>query len=109
MKKGDLSPVLVNIGFGNVVSSSRVIAIVTPGSSPMKRLREEAKKRGKLVDATEGRRTRSIIVTDSDHIILSALQSETITQRFGEGKEEEEKKGREGVPAVKYRQDDEEE
>ncbi len=84
MKRADLSPVLVNIGFGNVVSASRVIAVVTPGSSPMKRLREEAKKRGKLVDATEGRRTRSIIVTDSDHIILSALQAETITQRFGE-------------------------
>ena len=88
MKKGDISPVLVNIGFGNVVSAARVIAIVTPGSSPMKRLREEAKKRGKLVDATEGRRTRSIIITDSDHIILSALQAETITQRFVEGKEE---------------------
>ncbi|HYA26940.1 MAG TPA: extracellular matrix/biofilm biosynthesis regulator RemA family protein, partial [Thermodesulfovibrionales bacterium] len=56
MKRGDLSPVLVNIGFGNVVSAARVIAVVTPGSSPMKRLREEAKKRGKLVDATEGRR-----------------------------------------------------
>ena len=57
MRRGDMSPVLINIGFGNVVSASRVIAIVTPGSSPMKRLREEAKKRGKLVDATEGRRT----------------------------------------------------
>ena len=87
--KRDLSPVLVNIGFGNVVSGARVVAIVTPGSSPMKRLRDEAKKRGKLVDATEGRRTRSIIVTDSDHIILSALQTETITQRFGEVKEAE--------------------
>jgi extracellular matrix regulatory protein A len=87
--KRDLSPVLVNIGFGNVVSASRVVAIVTPGSSPMKRLRDEAKKRGKLIDATEGRRTRSIIVTDSDHIILSALQTETISQRFGEGKETE--------------------
>jgi hypothetical protein len=87
--KRDLSPVLVNIGFGNVVSGARVVAIVTPGSSPMKRLRDEAKKRGKLVDATEGRRTRSIIVTDSDHIILSALQTETITQRFGEVKEGE--------------------
>ncbi len=81
MKK-DTMAVLVNIGFGNMVSSSRVIAIVTPGSAPMKRLRDEAKKRGKLVDATEGRRTRSIIVTDSDHVILSALQPETITQRF---------------------------
>ena len=86
MKKGDLSPVLVNIGFGNVIAVSKVVAIVTPGSAPMKRLREEAKKEGKLIDATEGRRTRSIIVTDSDHIILSALQAETITQRFIEGK-----------------------
>ncbi|MEW6163069.1 MAG: DUF370 domain-containing protein [Nitrospirota bacterium] len=87
MKKGDLRPVLVNIGFGNVVATSRVVAIVIPGSAPMRRLREEAKKRGKLIDATEGRRTRSIIVTDSDHIILSALQAETITQRFIEDKE----------------------
>lgn len=87
MKKGDLSPVLVNIGFGNVVASAKVVAIVTPGSAPMKRLREEAKKAGRLLDATEGRRTRSIIVTDSNHIILSAIQAETITQRFLEGKD----------------------
>ena len=86
MKKNDVSPILVNIGFGNVVASSRVVAIVTPGSAPIKRIREEAKKTGKLVDATQGRRTRSIIVTDSNHIILSALQAETITQRFLEGK-----------------------
>lgn len=81
--KKEKIPSLVNIGFGNVVSASRVIAIVTPGSAPMKRLRDEAKKQGKLVDATEGRRTRAIIITDSDHVILSALQPETITQRFG--------------------------
>ncbi|MEE9524829.1 MAG: DUF370 domain-containing protein [Thermodesulfovibrionales bacterium] len=80
-----MSTVLVSVGFGNVVAASRVIAIVTPGSAPIKRMRDEAKKIGKLVDATEGRRTRSIIITDSDHIILSALQSETITQRFMEG------------------------
>ena len=86
MKKSDASPVLVNIGFGNVVASSKVVAIVTPGSAPIKRMREEAKKDRKLVDATQGRRTRSIIVTDSNHIILSALQAETITQRFTEGK-----------------------
>lgn len=86
MGKGDGSPVLVSVGFGNVVAASRVIAIVTPGSAPIKRMRDEAKKIGKLIDATEGRRTRSIIITDSDHIILSALQSETITQRFTEGK-----------------------
>jgi regulator of extracellular matrix RemA (YlzA/DUF370 family) len=86
MKKSDTSPVLVNIGFGNVVASSKVVAIVTPGSAPIKRMREEAKKDRKLVDATQGRRTRSNIVTDSNHIILSALQAETITQRFLEGK-----------------------
>ena len=88
MKKGDLSPILVNIGFGNVVAAAKVVAIVTPGSAPMKRLREEAKKAGRLIDATEGRRTRSIIVTDSNHIILSAIQAVTITQRFLEGKED---------------------
>ncbi len=86
MKKSDIHPVLVNIGFGNVVASSKVVAIVTPGSAPIKRMREEAKTGGKLVDATQGRRTRSIIITDSNHVILSALQAETITQRFLEGK-----------------------
>ncbi len=73
---------LINIGFGNIVSAARVVAIVAPGSSPIKRLREEAGERGKLIDATQGRKTRAIIITDSDHIILSALQVETITQRF---------------------------
>jgi hypothetical protein len=82
MKKINRGLTLINIGFGNVVSASRVIAIVTPGSSPIKRMREEASERGKLVDATQGRKTRAIIITDSDHIILSALQVETITQRF---------------------------
>jgi hypothetical protein len=80
--KTDRPAVLVNIGFGNVVAASRVVAVVTPGSAPIRRLREEARQRGKLIDATEGRRTRSIIITDSDHVILSALQAETITQRL---------------------------
>lgn len=75
---------LVNIGFGNVVPSSRIIALVHPDSAPMKRLKELARENGKLVDATQGRRTRSIIVTDSDHIILSAVQVETVTQRMAE-------------------------
>ncbi len=75
---------LINIGFGNVVLSERVVAIVAPSSAPMKRLKEEARERGKLVDATQGRRTRAIIITDSDHVILSAVQAETITQRFTE-------------------------
>ena len=73
---------LVNVGFGNMVAIDRVIAIVDPGSAPMKRLKDEAKQAGKLIDATNGRRTRSIIVTDSDHIVLSAIQTETIAQRF---------------------------
>ncbi len=73
--------ILVNVGFGNVVAARRVVAVVAPGSLPIKKMRDEAKGRGKLVDATEGRKTRSIIVTDSDHIILSALQVETIAQR----------------------------
>jgi regulator of extracellular matrix RemA (YlzA/DUF370 family) len=73
---------LVNIGFGNVVSAGRVVAVVNPGSSPIKKLREDARERGKLIDATEGKKIRSIIITDSDHIILSAIQVETIVQRI---------------------------
>ena len=79
---------LINIGFGNVVAVSRIVAIVNPNSLPIKKLREDARERGKLIDATEGKKTRSIIVTDSDHIILSALQAETLMQRVS-GKEEE--------------------
>jgi len=73
---------LVNIGFGNFVNANRVISILTPDSAPLKRLKEEAKSNKKLIDATHGRRTRAIIITDSDHVILSAIQSETITNRF---------------------------
>ena len=75
-------PILLNIGYGNLVVASRVVAVVSPQSAPMKRLREEAASRGKLVDATQGRRTRSILVTDSDHVILSALNPETIAARL---------------------------
>ena len=82
MKKSGKLINLVNIGFGNIVSAARVVAIVAPGSSPIKRLRDEASERGKLIDATQGRKTRAIIITDSDHLILSALQVETITNRF---------------------------
>ncbi len=73
---------LLNIGFGNSVVAERVIAIVNPNSAPMKRLREEAKESKRLIDATQGRRTRSIIITDSNHVILSAIQAETIAQRL---------------------------
>ena len=72
---------LFNIGYGNLVAASRVIAIVSPQAAPMKRLRNEASSRGKLIDATQGRRTRSIIVMDSDHVILSAINPETIASR----------------------------
>jgi len=76
---------LLNIGYGNVVLAARVVAIVSPQSSPMRRLREEAASRGKLIDATQGRRTRSIIVTDSDHVILSAINPDTIAARLQPG------------------------
>ncbi len=76
------SQILLNIGYGNLVVVSRVVSIVSPQSAPMKRLREEAANRNKLVDATQGRRTRSIIVTDSDHIILSAINPDTIAARL---------------------------
>ncbi len=78
---------LLNIGFGNTVVTSRIVAIVTPGSAPMKRLKEEAKEEQRLIDATQGRRTRSVIITDSNHVILSAIQAETISQRFMTGLE----------------------
>ncbi|MFN3504871.1 MAG: DUF370 domain-containing protein [Caldimicrobium sp.] len=85
---------LLNIGFGNFVVVDRVIAIVNPNSAPMKRLKEEAKETKRLIDATQGRKTRSIIITDSNHVILSAIQAETIAQRFSSDiikvKEEEE-------------------
>ncbi|MBW2235407.1 MAG: DUF370 domain-containing protein [Deltaproteobacteria bacterium] len=75
-------PRLLNIGYGNLILASRVVCIVSPQSAPMKRLREEASSRGKLIDATQGRRTRSILVTDSDHVILSALNPETVAGRL---------------------------
>ena len=80
---------LLNIGFGSTVVARRVLAILPPNSAPMKRLKDEAKKEKRLVDATHGRRTRSVIVTDSNHIILSAIQAETISQRFADIKPEE--------------------
>ena len=78
---------LINIGFGNMVSASRLIAIVSPESAPIKRMVQEARERGVLVDATYGRRTRAVLITDSDHIILSVLQPETVASRLN-GREE---------------------
>lgn len=73
---------LLNIGFGSTIVAEEVIAILAPNSAPMRRLKDEAKDEKRLIDATHGRRTRSIIITKTNHIILSAMQSETISQRF---------------------------
>ncbi|GAB4532900.1 MAG: DUF370 domain-containing protein [Pleurocapsa sp.] len=73
---------LINIGFGNIVSANRIIAIVSPESAPIKRIITEARDKGLLIDATYGRRTRAVIVTDSSHIVLSAIQPETVAHRF---------------------------
>lgn len=73
---------LINIGFGNSVVSRRVVAIISPNAAPIKRLKDEAREEKRLVDATQGRRTRAVIITDSNHVILSAIQSETLAQRF---------------------------
>jgi regulator of extracellular matrix RemA (YlzA/DUF370 family) len=78
---------LINIGFGNIVSANRVVAIVSPESAPIKRIVTEARERGQLIDATYGRRTRAVIITDSSHIVLSAIQPETVAHRFVSTKE----------------------
>ncbi|HAH96874.1 MAG TPA: hypothetical protein DHD79_01590 [Firmicutes bacterium] len=73
---------LINIGFGNIVAANRIIAIVSPESAPIKRIIQESRDRGMLIDATYGRRTRAVIITDSDHVILSAVQPETVANRL---------------------------
>ena len=75
---------LINIGFGNMVSANRLIAIVSPESAPIKRIIQEARDRGSLIDATYGRRTRAVIITDSDHVVLSAVQPETVANRLND-------------------------
>ena len=72
---------LINIGFGNMVAANRLVAIVSPESAPIKRVIQDARESGTLIDATYGRRTRAVIITDSDHIILSAVQPETVANR----------------------------
>lgn len=75
---------LINIGFGNMVSADRLVAIVSPESAPIKRMIQEARESGRLIDATFGRRTRAVIITDSEHILLSAIQPETVANRMTE-------------------------
>ena len=81
---------LINIGFGNMVSANRLVAIVIPESAPIKRIIQDAKDRGTLIDATYGRRTRAVLVTDSDHVILSAVQPETVANRLSDREEDDE-------------------
>ena len=73
---------LINIGFGNMIAADRIIAIVSPESAPIKRMVQEARDRGVLIDATYGRRTRAVIITDSDHVVLSAFEPEEVLGRF---------------------------
>ena len=79
---------LINIGFGNLVSQERLVAIVSPDSAPIKRMVQETRERGMLIDATYGRRTRAVLIMDSDHVVLSALQPETVAARFAGDTEE---------------------
>ncbi len=81
---------LINIGFGNMVSANRIISIVSPESAPIKRMVQEAREHGLLIDATYGRRTRAVIITDSNHIVLSAVQPETVGQRLNNDKSNDE-------------------
>ena len=81
---------LINIGFGNMVSASRLIAIVSPESAPIKRIIQDARDKGVLIDATYGRRTRAVIVMDSDHVVLSAVQPETVANRLSYQEDDEE-------------------
>lgn len=80
---------LINIGYGNVVLANRIIAIVSPESAPIKRIIQDARDRGNLIDATYGRRTRAVIITDSDYIILSSVQPETVANRLDDDNSEE--------------------
>ncbi|AZR72976.1 hypothetical protein BBF96_05950 [Anoxybacter fermentans] len=86
---------LINIGFGNIVAANRIIAIVSPESAPIKRIIQDARDRGMLIDATYGRRTRAVVITDSDHVILSAVQPETVSHRLS-GTERNKIEGEEG-------------
>ena len=80
----NMSIKLINIGYGNIVSANRIISIVSPESAPIKRIIQDARDRGSLIDATYGRRTRAVIVMDSDHVILSAVQPETVAHRLSD-------------------------
>lgn len=90
-----MEQILLNLGFGNTVVADRVVAILSPNSSPMKRVKDEARDERRLIDVTHGRKTRAIVITDSNHVILSAIQAETVSQRFSALSKENEKTGKE--------------
>ena len=93
MGAGEQMNRLIHIGFGNIVNTDKIIAIVSPDSAPIKRMVQEARDRGVLIDATYGRRTRAVLIMDNDHLVLSALQPETVSNRLAgekDGGEEEE-------------------
>jgi len=77
-----MDPRLINIGFGNILAANRIVAIISPDSAPVKRIIQEARERGSLIDATYGRRTRAVVITDSGHVVLSAVQPETVAHRY---------------------------
>ena len=81
---------LINIGFGNMLSSGRIVAIVAPDSAPIKRIISDSREKGLLIDATQGRKTKSVIITDSEHIVLTYLSAEVLTARIDEADKEEE-------------------
>lgn len=87
-KESPVEPHLINVGFGNIVAANRIIAIVAPDSAPIKRIIQEARDKGALIDATYGRRTRAVVITDSGHVVLSAVQPETVAHRFTVREEE---------------------
>jgi len=89
MTPDEMEPRLINIGFGNIVAANRIIAIVAPDSAPVKRIIQEAREKGSLIDATYGRRTRAVVITDSGHVVLSAVQPETVAHRFTAKEDEE--------------------
>lgn len=84
---------LVNIGFGNVVNSDKIIAVVSPEAAPIKRMVQRAKESNRIIDATQGRRTKAVIITGEEYVVLSALQPETISRRFHAGWEAEKERG----------------
>ena len=85
--------IFINIGFGNMVSAQRLLSVISPDSAPVKRLVQEARDRGMLIDASYGRKTKSVLIMDTDHVILSALEPKTIANRAGSEGEEEDEEG----------------